>query len=133
MERIRRHGILVVGSFIMGLESDHPGVGRLIAEAADRYGVDSMNVLFLTPLPGTRLWKQLRAENRIAMDAFPDDWKYYTLNYPVARYKYLNRDQVVREMNECNSTFYSAAQHPRAAGSQRARRAQSRSSAWSAT
>ena len=31
VERIRRHGILVVGSFIMGLDSDRPGVGRLIA------------------------------------------------------------------------------------------------------
>ena len=108
VERIRRHNILVVGSFIMGLDSDRPGVGRLIAEAAGRYGVDNMNVLFLTPLPGTRLWKQLQAEGRIAMNAFPEDWKYYTLNYPVARYKYLSLDQIVHEMNECNGTFYSA-------------------------
>ena len=67
VERIRSHNILVVGSFIMGLDTDRPGVGRLIAEAADRYGVDNMNVLFLTPLPGTRLWKQLAAEGRIAL------------------------------------------------------------------
>ena len=109
VERIRRHGILVVGSFIMGLDSDRPGVGRLIAEAACRYGVDNMNVLFLTPLPGTRLWGQLKAEGRITMDAFPEDWKYYTLTYPVARYKHLTVDQVVQEMTECNSTFYSTA------------------------
>ena len=108
VERIRRHNILVVGSFIIGLDADRPGVGRLIAEAAGRYGVDNMNVLFLTPLPGTRLWKQLEAEGRIVMDAFPEDWKYYTLNYPVARYKYLSLDQIIQEMNECNSTFYSA-------------------------
>jgi len=108
VERIRRHNILVVGSFIMGLSSDRPGVGSLIAEAAGRYGVDNMNVLFLTPLPGTRLWKQLKAEDRIAMDAFPGDWRYYTLNYPVARYQYLSLEQIVREMNQCNSTFYSA-------------------------
>ena len=62
VERIRRHDILVVGSFIMGLDSDRPGVGRSIAEAADSYGVDNMNVLFLTPLPGTRIWKQMAAE-----------------------------------------------------------------------
>jgi radical SAM superfamily enzyme YgiQ (UPF0313 family) len=109
VERIRRHHILVVGSFIMGLDSDRAGVGRLIAEAAGRYGVDNMNVLFLTPLPGTRLWAQLRAEGRIAMNAFPEDWKYYTLTYPVARYKYLSLDQIIREMGECNGTFYSAA------------------------
>jgi hypothetical protein len=66
-----------------------------------------MNVLFLTPLPGTRLWKQLKAEGRIAMGAFPEDWKYYTLNFPVARYKYLSPDQIIHEMNECNRTFYS--------------------------
>jgi len=107
VERVRSHNILVVGSFIMGLDTDRPGVGRLIAEAASRYGVDNMNVLFLTPLPGTRLWKQLAAEGRIAFDAFPQDWKYYTLNYPVAHYKYLTRDQIVHEMNQCNSTFYS--------------------------
>jgi radical SAM superfamily enzyme YgiQ (UPF0313 family) len=107
VERIRRHNILVVGSFIIGLDSDRPGVGKLIAEAAGRYGVDNMNVLFLTPLPGTRLWQHMEAEGRIAMDAFPDDWKYYTLTYPVARYKYLSLEQSINEMNECNSTFYS--------------------------
>jgi radical SAM superfamily enzyme YgiQ (UPF0313 family) len=107
VNRIRRHDILVVGSFIIGLDSDRPGIGTLIAEAADRYRVDNMNVLFLTPLPGTRLFKQMAAENRIALGSFPEDWKYYTLNYPVAHYKYLSRDQVVHEMNECNRTFYS--------------------------
>jgi radical SAM superfamily enzyme YgiQ (UPF0313 family) len=107
VERIRRHNILVVGSFIIGLDSDRPGVGALIAEAACRYGVDNINVLFLTPLPGTRLWKQMEAEGRIALGNLPDDWKYYTLNYPVARYKYLTVDQIIREMTECNSAFYS--------------------------
>jgi radical SAM superfamily enzyme YgiQ (UPF0313 family) len=107
--RMRSHNILVCGSFIMGLDSDRPGVGKLIAEAASRYGVDNMNVLFLTPLPGTRLWKQVEAEGRIGLDAFPEDWKYYTLNYPVAHYKYLTRDQIIREMIECNGTFYSTA------------------------
>ncbi len=107
IERIHRHNILVVGSFIMGLDSDRPGVGRMIAEAAGRYGVDNINVLFLTPLPGTRLWKQLEAEGRIVMNSFPDDWKFYTLNYPVARYKHLTTDQIIREMTECNGTFFS--------------------------
>jgi radical SAM superfamily enzyme YgiQ (UPF0313 family) len=107
VERIRSHNILVCGSFIIGLDSDRRGVGKLIADAAGRYGVDNMNVLFLTPLPGTRLWKQMEGEGRIGMDDFPEDWKYYTLNYPVADYKYLSRDQIVREMMECNGTFYS--------------------------
>ena len=105
--RIRSHNIMVCGSFIMGLDSDRHGVGKLISEAASRYGVNNMNVLFLTPLPGTRLWKQMEAEGRLGMHTFPEDWQYYTLNYPVADYKYLSRSQIVQEMIECNSTFYS--------------------------
>jgi len=61
----------------------------------------------LTPLPGTRLWDQMRAENRIALDAFPEDWKYFTLTYPVARYKHLSLDDVIQEMDLCNQSFYS--------------------------
>ena len=73
VRRIQRHGILVVGSFIIGLDIDEPGIGQRIAEAASRYGVDHLNALFLTPLPGTRLWDQMKSEDRIALTAFPED------------------------------------------------------------
>jgi radical SAM superfamily enzyme YgiQ (UPF0313 family) len=107
VRRIHRHGILVVGSFIIGLDVDEPGIGRRIAETAGRYDVDNLNVLFLTPLPGTRLWDQMKSEHRIALDAFPDDWKYYTLTFPVARYKHLSQDGIIAEMMACNRGFYS--------------------------
>jgi radical SAM superfamily enzyme YgiQ (UPF0313 family) len=105
--RIQRHGILVVGSFIIGLDIDQPGIGKRIADVASQYGVDSLNVLFLTPLPGTRLWHQMKSEGRIALDTFPDDWKYYTLTFPVARYKHLSVNDVIAEMISCNQHFYS--------------------------
>ncbi len=107
VRRIQRHNILVVGSFIIGLDLDEPGIGRRIAETADRLGLDYLNTLFLTPLPGTRLWDQMRAEDRIALDVFPDDWKYYTLTFPVARYKRLSLPAILQEMNICGRTFYS--------------------------
>lgn len=107
VRRIQRHRILVVGSFIIGLDIDEPGIGRRLAEAASQYGVDILNVLFLTPLPGTRLWDQMKSQDRIALDAFPDDWKYYTLTFPVARYKHLSRDGSIEEMISCDRTFYS--------------------------
>jgi radical SAM superfamily enzyme YgiQ (UPF0313 family) len=107
VRRIQRHHILVVGSFIIGLDVDEPGIGRRIAEAASQYGLDNLNVLFLTPLPGTRLWDQMKAEDRIALDSFPEDWKYYTLTYPVARYKHLSLDGAIHEMISCDRHFYS--------------------------
>jgi len=107
VRRIQRHKILVVGSFIIGLDIDEPGIGQRIAATASEYGVDNLNVLFLTPLPGTRLWDQMKAEDRIALGAFPEDWKYYTLTFPVARYKQLTLDGIIQEMMSCNRNFYS--------------------------
>ena len=107
VRRIQRHNILVVGSFIIGLDIDEPGIGKRIAEVASQYGVDNLNVLFLTPLPGTRLWDRMKSEDRIALDAFPEDWKYYTLTFPVARYKHLSLDGIIDEMISCDRDFYS--------------------------
>jgi len=107
VRRIHRHKILVVGSFIIGLDIDEPGIGKRIADVAGQYGVDNLNVLFLTPLPGTRLWDQMTSQDRIPLDTFPQDWKYYTLTFPVARYKHLSLDSIIQEMISCNRDFYS--------------------------
>jgi radical SAM superfamily enzyme YgiQ (UPF0313 family) len=107
VRRIQRHGIAVAGSFIIGLDVDHPGIGRRIAETASAYAVDFLNVMFLTPLPGTDLWRNMEAEGRIATDRFPEDWKYFTLTLPVGRYRNLDHDQVIDEMVDCNRRFYS--------------------------
>jgi radical SAM superfamily enzyme YgiQ (UPF0313 family) len=107
VQRIRRHNILVVGSFIMGLDEDKPGIGKRIADVANRYGVDNLTVMFLTPLPGTRLRDQMESEGRIALDTFPEDWDYYTLTFPVARYEHLSLNQIIEEMISCDRHFYS--------------------------
>jgi radical SAM superfamily enzyme YgiQ (UPF0313 family) len=107
VRRIQAHGILVVGSFMIGLDVDEPGIGGRIAAAADWYGVDNMNVLFVTPLPGTRVWDHMRAQHRIAMDDYPADWRYYTLTYPIARHPRLSLSQTIDEMITCNRAFYS--------------------------
>jgi radical SAM superfamily enzyme YgiQ (UPF0313 family) len=107
VRRVQRHGIPVMGSFIIGLDVDKPGIGRQIADTANSYGLDFINVMFLTPLPGTRLWEQMESEGRIVADNFPEDWQYYTLTLPVGRYKHLSRADSLREMDLCNGTFYS--------------------------
>jgi len=106
VRRIQRHGISVVGSFIMGLDVDEQGIGRQIADTANRYGVDVINVLFLTPLPGTRLWERMESEGRITANCFPGDWKYYTLTFPVASYEHLSWAEILKEMNSCHRLFY---------------------------
>jgi radical SAM superfamily enzyme YgiQ (UPF0313 family) len=106
VRRIQQHNILVVGSFIMGLDTDERGIGKQIADTAKHLGVDLLNVLFLTPLPGTRLWDKMRSQGRIVADSFPEDWNYFTLSLPVARYKHLSW-AILQEMDTCNREFYS--------------------------
>jgi radical SAM superfamily enzyme YgiQ (UPF0313 family) len=96
-----------VGSFIIGLDNDKPGIGTRTAAAASQYGVDNLNAMFLTPLPGTRLWDRMKSEGRIALDTFPEDWKYYTLTFPVARCKHFSLDSIIEEMISCDRKFYS--------------------------
>ena len=107
VRRIQRHNLLVVGSFIMGLDVDEPGIGRRIANTARSYGVDVLNALFLTPLPGTRLWDQMVSQDRVAANDFPEDWRYYTLGFPTARYKQFSWSDILEEMNDCDRSFYS--------------------------
>ena len=108
VRRIHRHHMMVAGSFMIGLDADGKGIGRRIARASSDYGVDNINVSFLTPLPGTRLWDEMKADARIPLDRFPQDWKYYTLMHPVARYQSFSLEGVIQEMTACNRSFYSA-------------------------
>jgi radical SAM superfamily enzyme YgiQ (UPF0313 family) len=107
VRRIQRHQITVAGSFIMGLDVDKPGIGLQIADAADRYGVDVLNAMILTPLPGTALWQKMEDEGRIGADQFPEHWKYYTLTLPVGRYRHLSGDEIMGEIDACTRRFYS--------------------------
>lgn len=107
VRRIRQHGILVLGSFIIGLDVDEQGIGQLIADTANRCGMDALNVMFLTPLPGTRLWEKMESEGRIVSNAFPEDWKYYTLTFPVIRYRHLSWADMLSEREAAYRAFYS--------------------------
>ena len=54
----------------------------------------------------------MKAEGRIALDAFPEDWQYYTLTFPVARYKHLSLDGIIDEMISCDRDLLFHAAHP---------------------
>ncbi|HJO93816.1 MAG TPA: radical SAM protein [Victivallales bacterium] len=107
VRQIQKYGILVMGSFMMGLDIDVSGIGKRIADIAIQYQMDYINVLFLTPFPGTNLWDKMKSEGRIFLNRFPDDWKYYTLTIPAAKYKQLSFDDIISEMESCYLRYYS--------------------------
>ena len=82
--RIRRHGIGVVGSFILGIDTqDMDTIVRDILAFAEETDLDALNPTILTPLPGTRDYAAMEAEGRILFKDYPQDWEKYTLAFPV--------------------------------------------------
>jgi radical SAM superfamily enzyme YgiQ (UPF0313 family) len=107
VRRIQCHGITVMGSFIMGIDTDRPGIGATMARAAEDYGLDMANVLVLTPLPGTALFKEMERQGRIIANNYPADWQYYSLAHPVSRHLHFTWSELLHEMNQFHDLFYS--------------------------
>ncbi len=82
--RIRRHGIGVVGSFILGIDTQNMDtIVDDILNFAEESQLDGLNPTILTPLPGTRDYARMDAEGRILFKNYPADWEKYTLAFPV--------------------------------------------------
>jgi radical SAM superfamily enzyme YgiQ (UPF0313 family) len=95
--RIHAHGIAVLGGFIYGLEGD-------TAEALDRRtrfilhsGVDAAQLSVLTPMPGTRLFRQLQEQGRLVYTSFPDDWARYDMSEVVFRPERISAEELYRQ------------------------------------
>ena len=99
--------MLVVGSFIVGLDCHTKGIAVKIAQHAIRYGTDILTLLFLTPLPGTQLAERMKRENRIVACNFPEDWKYFTLAMPAMNYMNLSWREMFKEFEQSYHHFYS--------------------------
>ena len=75
------HGIAVHGMFVLGLDTDTPGSAADTARFARRLGIDTIQMMMETPLPGTRLWDRVQAEGRL-LDA---DWSLFDGHHAVLR------------------------------------------------
>lgn len=104
--RIRRHGIGVVGSFILGIDSQDPAtmVENILSFAAEA-DLDALNPTILTPLPGTRDYAALDAAGRIQFKNYPQDWEKYTLAFPVSTMSRISGAGLMRKYVEVLQFF----------------------------
>lgn len=98
--------MLGFGSFI-GIDVDGPVICRCTRAAASHCGLDTLNVLFLTPLPGSRLRKEMKSTFRLAFNSSPDDWRHYVLTFPVALYQPLSWQDIIQRIQNRYWSFYS--------------------------
>lgn len=73
IKRIRQAGVSILGSFIFGLDDDDPGVFKRTVDFIKTSGIDAAQFHILTPLPGTRLYRDMDAAGRIV----DRDWGNY--------------------------------------------------------
>ncbi len=73
IKTLRDHGIVVVGSFILGLDHDDEGVFERTLRFCERNEIVLPVFFILTPLPGTPLYQRMEQEGRI----LSRDWGRY--------------------------------------------------------
>jgi len=102
-----RHGIGVVGSFIIGNDHESPAYYRELARFLVAAGVDVLQMTILTPLPGTALMERMQKQRRLLYDNFPDDWVKYRLSYVVQKPVDVDPDTIYMGNNYIKHHIYS--------------------------
>jgi radical SAM superfamily enzyme YgiQ (UPF0313 family) len=103
VKKIRDHGILIEGSFILGLDSDDTSVFERTVEFSKENKLEVASWGVLTPYPGTPLQKRLIEENRI----ISYDWRLYTCGRTVFKPKNMTVEQLQEGLDWCWYQFYS--------------------------
>ena len=100
-DRIHAAGIAVLGAFIFGMDGDTPEKLYRRADYMIHSGVDVMQATAITPLPGTRVFQQMKEEGRLLRTDFPHDWDRYNLTEVVFQPARMGVDEFSQIMRDC--------------------------------
>jgi len=89
--RIHARGITVVGNFIVGFDTDTLDVFRNTLDFVQRTGILYPFFSILTPMPGTKLHEEVKAEGRL--DHFR--WEHYDTRHVVFEPRNMRRDELM--------------------------------------
>jgi len=76
---IRKSGIGVLGSFILGSDTDSLRSFKATYDFIRKSRIDILQLMKATPLPGTKFYEKLDSENRIIDKNYPNAWDEYRL------------------------------------------------------
>ena len=91
VERIHARGMNVVGNFIVGFDTDTTAVFRQTLEFIQTTGILFPFFSILTPMPGTKLFDDVKAEGRLDHE----DWARYDTRHVVFEPKRMRRDELM--------------------------------------
>ncbi|MBN1648302.1 MAG: B12-binding domain-containing radical SAM protein [Spirochaetales bacterium] len=80
LKNINRHKITVLGAFITGTDNETAATMQRKADYILHSNIDVIQTTILTPLPGTRLFRQFCDNGRLLYGNFPADWEKYDMS-----------------------------------------------------
>jgi radical SAM superfamily enzyme YgiQ (UPF0313 family) len=97
------YGIHVHGMFVLGADTDDDATGQRTVEFALENGIDTVQFLMLTPLPGTPFYNRMVDEGRL----ITDDWALYDGHHCVFRPQQMSAYKLQMETYRAMANFYS--------------------------
>jgi radical SAM superfamily enzyme YgiQ (UPF0313 family) len=107
VENIRKSGIACLGAFMIGGDHEDTRVFSETLKFIESAGIDILQLTKPTPLPGTKLWRQLQAKGRILNQDFPAAWDDYRLTKLVYQPALMSIEDVYAGSTYLRCRFYS--------------------------
>jgi len=103
IREVKAHGIEIHGMFVLGADTDDIATIKNTAGFAARAGIDTVQFMMLTPLPGTPVYAELLAAGRL----LHKNWLKYDAHHAVFRPALMGPDALHLETLKAMGRFYS--------------------------
>ena len=103
IDAFHQYDIHVHGMFVLGADTDGIRAPRETANFALKHGIDTVQLMVLTPFPGTRLRQRLSEQNRL-LDI---DWSHFDGHFCTFKPKQMNPAQLQKLSEKAMKRFYS--------------------------
>ena len=107
--RMHRAGINVLGAFIYGMDTDTPDALRQRTRYIRSSSIDVTQASVMTPLPGTRIFEKMKADNRLLCKTFPRDWQHFHFSDVVFNPSRMTPEELAAETDRAYRKFGSLA------------------------
>ncbi len=103
IKAVKDHGMRIHGMFVLGADTDDVSTIRETADFAIRLGIDTVQFVMLTPLPGTPFFFEMRDAGRL----LHTDWSKYDAHHVVFNPKLMSPQTLQIETLKAMGRFYS--------------------------
>jgi radical SAM superfamily enzyme YgiQ (UPF0313 family) len=100
---VRYHGIHIHGMFVLGAETDDVETIHETVAFAENLGIDTLQIVILTPLPGTPLFNDMMKSGRL----LHTDWSKYDVQHAVFKPRLMSAATLQIETLKAMGRFYS--------------------------